>query len=104
MRHLTWDIERFWFRGIVAGERAVIAELAAAPAAWQVDADLPASAVFAAYRREIALANAIIAATPLDAAPAWWPGDLFGDWRLHTLREIVLHVLTETACPTEIST
>jgi hypothetical protein len=54
--------------------------------------------VFDIYRQEIDRANAIITATPLDAAPAWWPPDLFGDWRLHNLREIILHVMTETAC------
>jgi Protein of unknown function (DUF664) len=98
LRHLALDIERFWFRGVVAGERAVVDELAAADNAWQVAPDVPAGAVFALYRQEIALANAIIAATPLDAAPAWWPAELFGDWRLRDLREIVLHVMTETAC------
>jgi len=49
------------------------------------------------YRQQIDLTNAIITATPLDAAPAWWPKELFGDWRLDNLREIILHVLTETA-------
>ncbi len=99
VRHLALDVERFWFRGIVAGEQSVIAALAAAPDdAWQVGSDVPVGAVFDLYRQEIARANAIITATPLDSAPAWWPPALFGDWRLHTLREIILHVMTETAC------
>jgi Protein of unknown function (DUF664) len=34
---------------------------------------------------------------PLDNAPAWWPEDLFGSWRLNDLREILLHVIAETA-------
>jgi len=59
---------------------------------------VPAAAVFDVYRQEIDRANAIITATPLDAAPTWWPDDLFGDFRLRTLREIMLHVRTETAC------
>lgn len=29
-------------------------------------------------------------------APAWWP-DFFGSWLLPSLREIVLHVVAETA-------
>lgn len=50
-------------------------------------------------RREIGLADAIVAGTSLDGAPAWWPADLFGDGgRPDDLREIVLHVITETAC------
>jgi hypothetical protein len=59
---------------------------------------VPAEAVFDVYRQEIHRADAIIAATPLDAAPAWWPDDLFGDFRLHNLRQVMLHVITETAC------
>ena len=31
------------------------------------------------------------------AAPSRWPEDLFGGWRLHSVREIILHVMTETA-------
>jgi hypothetical protein len=98
VRHLALDDERFWFRGIVAGEQVVIDQVAEAPDdAWQVGADVPAEVVLDLYREQIGLSNAIIAATPLDAAPAWWPGDLFGDWRLDNVREVILHVLTETA-------
>jgi hypothetical protein len=94
VQHLAIDVERFWFRRVIAGEPAEAGEPADG---WQVAPDLPAEAVFGLYRREIELANAIIAATPLDAAPAWWP-EFFGTWRLHDLREIILHVITETAC------
>jgi hypothetical protein len=98
VRHLALDDERFWFRGIVAGEQTVIDQVAAAPDdAWQVGPDVPVEAVFDMYQQQIDLANAIITATPVDAAPAWWPEELFGDWRLDNLREVILHVLTETA-------
>lgn len=66
--------------------------------AWQVPADVTAAAVLDGYRREIELADASIAATSLDSAPAWWPENLFGSWRLNDLREILLHVIAETAC------
>jgi hypothetical protein len=49
------------------------------------------------YQRQIELANAVIAATALDAAPAYWPEELWPNWRLHDLREVMLHVITETA-------
>jgi Protein of unknown function (DUF664) len=65
--------------------------------AWHVPANLTGAAVLEAYRREIDLADAIIAATSLDSAPAWWPEGLFGSWRLNDLREILLHVIAETA-------
>ncbi len=99
VQHLALDVERFWFRGIVAGEQTVIDWLAEAPDdAWRVGSEVSVGAVFDLYRKEIKLANAIITATPPDTAPVWWPEELFGGWRLHNLREIILHVLSETAC------
>jgi hypothetical protein len=98
VRHLALDDERFWFRGIIAGEQTVIDQVAEGPDdAWHVGLDVPAGAVFDLYRQQIDLSNAIIAATDLDSAPAWWPKELFGDWRLDNVREVILHVLTETA-------
>jgi hypothetical protein len=97
VQHLALDDERFWFQGVVAGDRAVIDQVMNAPAdSWQVGPDVPAEQVLALYRQHIERSNAIIEATPLDAAPAWWP-DFFGDFRLENLREVVVHVLTETA-------
>lgn len=94
LRHLALDVERFWFRAVIAGETV---DLEQGDGAWQVSPDVPAGDVLDLYRREVSLANRIIASTPLDAAPAWWPPDLFGDWRLNDVREIILHVITETA-------
>ena len=54
--------------------------------------------MFERYRREIGLADLIITGTALDAAPAWWPDELFGGWRLPDLRAVILHVIAETAC------
>ena len=96
LRHLAVDVERFWFRCVVAGDRETIAGLGGN--AWQVGPDVPAATVLDLYRQEIDRANAVIAATPLDAAPAWWPTEQFGDWWLGSVRAVVLHVLTETAC------
>ncbi len=99
VQHLAVDIERFWFRGVVAGEAAVTeAPVDGAEDAWQVDTAVPAADVFATYRDEIARANAIVTARRADTEPAWWPDDLFGEWRLDDLRDVLLHVITETAC------
>lgn len=95
VHHLAIDVERFWFRAVVAGEKVPGDE---PDNAWQVPADLTGGAVLDLYRREIELADGIIAATSLDSPPAWWPDDLFGGWRLSDAREIVLHVIAETAC------
>ncbi len=86
-------LERFWFRAVVAGDPAAADAPHGDPPEWRV----PASAGFAAYRREAAATDGVVRTASLDAAPAWWPGDLFGDWRLDSVREVVLHALTETA-------
>jgi Protein of unknown function (DUF664) len=78
----------------MAGEQAVIDELAGD--GWLVASDVPVADVFDTYRQEIDRADAIISATPPDAKPAWWP-DFFGDFRLDDLRDVMLHVITETA-------
>jgi hypothetical protein len=93
VRHLALDVERFWFGGVVAGEPGV---LESEESAWDVPPGVPAGEVLGLYRQEIARANAIISATPLVSPPVRWP-DFFGNWRLDDLREIVLHVITETA-------
>jgi hypothetical protein len=97
VQHLALDVERFWFQAVVSGAQAVIDWFATAPDAWQVGTQVPAAAVFDLYRQECERANAIISATPPDTAPAWWPTELFGERSMHTLREVVLHVMTETA-------
>jgi uncharacterized damage-inducible protein DinB len=38
-----------------------------------------------------------VRALPLATPPAWWPSDLFGPWRLHSLFEVLQHVLVETS-------
>jgi hypothetical protein len=98
VQHLTLDVERFWFRCVVAGEQAAIDQLAGIGNAWEVDSATSAEEVLALYRQEIELSNAIISETPLDNALAWWPGELFGDWRMLNVRQAILHTMTETAC------
>ena len=93
VRHLALEVEQFWFRGAVAGEPIT---LTSGDEAWQVPADVTGAEIFGLYRDEIAKANAIIAATPVDAMPKWWPG-FFGDFPPRPLRRTILHVITETA-------
>jgi uncharacterized damage-inducible protein DinB len=93
--HLTHDVERFWFAAVLGGAPNTI-DLSLD--GWQVPADTPAEAVFAAYRRSIEEADAVLATVAPEQQPAWWPTELFGDWRLENVRDVVLHVITETAC------
>jgi uncharacterized damage-inducible protein DinB len=97
VQHLAIDVERFWFRAVTAGEPDVVEEMSGEGDAWQVAPDTRPQEVFALYRQEIERANAIIAARPLDAPPAWWPG-FFGNYRQDNLRDTILHVMVETAC------
>ena len=98
VRHLTMDVEVFWFRATIAGEPEAIAAVHnGVPAPWYVGPDVSSGAVLEAYRVESHLANAVIRARPLDARPAWCP-EPFAEWRTRNLREVILHVLVETAC------
>jgi uncharacterized damage-inducible protein DinB len=97
VQHLALDVERFWFRAVVAGDPAVL-DAEGPEDAWQVPSDVPVETVFELYRQEIEIANGIITATSVDAAPAWWPEELFPGGRFDDLRETLLHVITETAC------
>lgn len=95
VKHLALDVERFWFRAVVAGEQV---DLESGDGAWQIGPGETPESVFALYRRETELANAIVAATPLDAPPGWWPRELFSDLPPGNLEKTLLHVITETAC------
>jgi len=100
IHHLAVDDERYWFRGVAAGEP--IEFPAGEDPGWLVGPEITAEQVFSLYREETALANAIIAATPLDAParrrdPRWdawgWPEPE----QTVNLRWIILHMIEETA-------
>jgi uncharacterized damage-inducible protein DinB len=99
VQHLTLDVEEFWFSAVVAGDRSAVAASTGRGAtdAWQVGPEVSAQSVLERYRAAAGRADAVVTATALDAAPAWWP-DHFGDRFLNTLEEVLLHVITETAC------
>ena len=97
VQHLTLSVERLYFRAVVAGNPVVIDQVGSQASAWQVDPGLPAADVLDRYSHEASLADAVIAASSPDADLAWWPFPE-GEWRLHNLRDVLLHVITETAC------
>lgn len=94
VQHLAIDVERFWFRAVVAGEQV---ELCEGAQAWHVAEGSSPEAVLSLYKQEISYADEIIAATPLETAPAWWPRE-WPDWRLTSLHAVLLHAIAETAC------
>jgi uncharacterized damage-inducible protein DinB len=93
VNHLAIDVERFWFRMVLSGELPFDAS-----DGWAVGNDVDPSAVLDLYRSEIEAADRIIASMSLDAEPLAWPEGLFGSWRLADLQQMLLHVITETAC------
>ncbi|MGA5292377.1 DinB family protein [Streptomyces koyangensis] len=98
VRHLALDVERFWFQAVFAGDAEVIESLAGTGDAWQVGVGVDAGAVLERYRVEVRIADRLAAGGVADAPLAWWPGHFEGEQHLHTLRDLLLHVITETAC------
>ena len=96
VRHLAIDVECFWIRDIVGG--ATIDLYEEGTSAWEVPEGVAPTEILQLYRDQIELANAVIAATPLDAVPARWPEDQWPSWQLDDLREVLVHVIAETAC------
>lgn len=99
INHLSLDVEYFWFQAVVAGNRDAINDILASSSdnAWMVATNVPVESILDRYRLNSERADEIIAASSLDQAPAWWPEDFFGSWRIDTIRGIVLHALRESA-------
>ena len=94
VHHLAVDVERFWFRAVMAGEPV---ELFPGDGGWRVPEGATAEAVRALYRDEAERSDAVVAAHALDDGPAWWPEDLFPGLPVRDLRRLLLAVITETA-------
>lgn len=93
IRHLTLDVERFWFRVVLTGD---IPFVDTGPQ-WDVPDSIDPGTVIEEYVAECSAADAAIGSMTLDAVPLAWPDGLFGSWRLDDLRHMLLHVITETA-------
>lgn len=99
LRHLTLDVERFWFAGVIAGEPDVAGQLrAGAEVHWYVPEGMSAEEVLADYRTAIARSDSVLAAATPEQEPAAWPVELWPTWRMPDVRHILIHVLTEVAC------
>lgn len=96
VQHLALDVERFWFRQVMTGEQIEPDEFG--DDGWQVRPEVSAAAVLDLYRREIELTDKIIAGTTLEARPGWWPDFFPAGFHLDNLRQVLLHVIAETAC------
>lgn len=95
VQHLALDVERFWFRAVLAGE---VVDLCSEDEGWRVDSGTPASAVLDTYREEIREADRVLNRMDVDGEPAWWPVEVFSDLPVRDVRQTILAVLVETAC------
>lgn len=93
VRHLTIDVERYWFRAVMAGEPEAVAFAAGDNSGWRLGTPRTYAEVVAAYRSETAHSDRILAALEPHAAPRW-PEGAGG----HTdLTSVITHVLVDTA-------
>lgn len=93
VRHLTLDVERVWFRCVMAGERL---ELPEGYDGWVAPEAVSDEDLLEQYAEECRLASAAVEGLSLDAAPVWW-FEGAGDPPYSSLREVLLHVIVETA-------
>ncbi len=93
VQHLALDVERVWFRAVMAGQDVVLPQ---GYEGWTVADDRSTADVLEEYATECRLADDAVRDLSLDAAPVWW-FEGAGDPPYTTLREVLLHVLVETA-------
>lgn len=67
---------------------------------FEVPTGIATTSIINSFRTETSRALSALADLPLDAAPAWRPEGEWGGWRMHSLQEVLLHLLVETACHT----
>jgi uncharacterized damage-inducible protein DinB len=93
VRHLTLDVERVWFRAVMGGEAVPLPE---GYEGWLAPDDQSDDELLDQYAEECRLANAVVEKLELDAAPAWW-FEGAGDPPHSSLRQVLMHVIVETA-------
>lgn len=93
IRHLTLDVERVWFRAVMAGEQV---DLPQGYEGWTAPQHESDEDLLEQYAQECRRASAAIEPLSLDAEPAWW-FEGAGDPPHSSLRQVILHVIVETA-------
>ncbi len=90
--------ERFWVRAIIGGDPGLVAELEAEPDdTWHFDPGLDGDQVAELCLAECAASDAALARVAADQAVAWFPAEQFGGWRIDTVRQVLHHLILETA-------
>jgi len=94
VRHLTLDVERFWFRGVVAGDPEIPAAVLSGVSGFHDPEPLSTDEILADYRAECERSDEIIAGLPAGTPTRWRP---YPEAPVD-LAAVVLHVVVETAC------
>ena len=92
--HLT-DAERHWFESVIAGSVDTRVHDESDAVEVPFASDRTVDEVIACYRNQTARFDKVLADTSLDAAPVgrvWPKAD-----EIHTVRDVVLHMIEETA-------
>ena len=92
VQHLT-RMTTFWFDHVLSGDPFV------PPPGddFDVAPDVAVDRLVAQFVLTGERCRARVTHLPLDGAPAWWPANMFGPWRLDSVFEILHHVTVETA-------
>ncbi len=96
IEHLAYA-ESYWFAQVISGGADLPGNRAADEAeTGPFTTRSPAAEVLTFYRRQVILSNEILASTSLDSRPA---GAVLPDLaeEIHTARDVVLHMIEETA-------
>lgn len=93
VRHLTLDVERVWFRAVMAGEDVEFPE---GYAGWEAPELLSDDELLGQYADECRAATTAVADLRLADPPAWWFEDEV-EGPHSCLRAVLLHVIVETA-------
>jgi hypothetical protein len=91
IQHLT-RMTTFWFDAVMSGH-----ELVDGGDDFEVADDVSVGELVERYSEATGRGHDLVRDLPLDTPPAQWPAHLFGPWRLHSLVEVLQHVLVESA-------
>ena len=91
IQHLT-GMTNFWFATIMSGD-----DLVEADDGFTLADDVSMDGLVEQYSASTARGHDRVRHLPLETPPAWWPDEMFGPWRLHSLFEVLQHVLVESA-------
>ena len=96
LHHLTVS-DAFWFRAVIEGDPTAVARFTGSGDEWMLDPEESVGSVRQRFRSSLDVPAAAVAGRSAEDPPAWWPPDRFGDWRLATVYQVVLHATMETA-------